>query len=94
MIKSPSLDRLRNHQLVVSGSSIKIEVTTKLEIKGCPVPNGETKCQKVNDIDDSHSNTGFWGKCGKISLSKSQRQEIKQGDWLNDYHINFAIILS
>ena len=29
-------------------------------------------------------------KCGKISLSKLQRQEIEQGDWLDDYHINFA----
>ena len=32
----------------------------------------------------------MWVKCGKISLSKSQRQEIEQGDWLDDHVINFA----
>ena len=57
----------QTEEMSVSGSSIKIEkteVTTKLEFfKGFPVPNGETKCQKVDDIDYIHSNTGLWVTC-------------------------------
>ena len=83
----------QTEELSVSGSSVKIEkskVTTKLELKSSLVSTGETKRQKLDDIDYSHSNTGMWVKCGKISLSKSQRQDIERGDWLDDYHINFA----
>ena len=79
-------------QLSVNYSSIKIEkseVTTNPEFKGSLFPNGETKCEML-DIDYSHSNTDMWVKCGKISLSKSQRQEIERGDWLDDHVINFA----
>ena len=86
----------RTAELAVSGSSIKIEkseVTTKLEFKSSLVTTGGTKHQKI-DINCSYSNTDLWVKCGKISLSKLQRQEIERGDWLDDYHINFAQISS
>ena len=79
-------------ELTVSGSSIKIEkaeVTTKLEFKSSLDTTGGTKRQKI-DINCSHNNINLWVKCGKISLSKLQRQEIERGDWLDDYHINFA----
>ena len=79
-------------ELAVSGSSIKIEkaeVTTKLEFKSSLDTTGGTKRQKI-DINCSHNNINLWVKCGKISLSKLQRQEIERGDWLDDYHINFA----
>ena len=79
-------------ELADSGSSIKIEkaeVTTKLEFKSSRVTTGGTKRQKI-EINCSSNNTNLWVKCGKISLSKLQRQEIERGDWLDDYHINFA----
>ena len=79
-------------ELAVDGSSIKIEkaeITTKLEFKSSLVTTGGAKLQKI-DINCSHNNTNLWVKCGKISLSKLQRQEIERGDWLDDYHINFT----
>ena len=68
----------------------KYEVTIKLKFEGSLVPTEETKRQKFDNIDYSHNSTDLWVKCGKISLSKSQRQEIERGDWLDDNHINFA----